>query len=490
MKKFRGASKASSDDRRRARSHQKRQAQSPKKQPASQSSFAEPLSSHSRPRHQTWLHRLQFRLDRRNAASRSDRRSTHNPAQPPEGTRSTVVNLRPPTQPTPRELRAQRSDRRSRSRRSPLNPPENPINLPRPRSRSGRAVLYGVRLLILGIGLGVIAGTVLSVWDPATRFASGANLAEQKATDTKPEASESEAAENQLKLQQELTPLKTQIQAVMAQNSQLTPGVMVVDLDNYNYVDINASQAFPAASTIKFPILVALFQDIDAGKVRFDEMLTMRKDLVAPEAGDMQYQPVGTKFSLLETITEMMTISDNTATNMIIDRLGGAEVLNRRFQSWGLAQTGVHNWLPDVQGTNTTSPKDLATLFNLIHEGKLVSWKSRDRIFEIMHQNHAGSLLPKGLGEGSLIAHKTGTIGIMLGDAGLIDTPTGKRYVAVVLVKRPRDDDRAETLIQKISKLSYQAVNQEPATPVSPAPKEDADATQNSVLQRSRIAQP
>jgi beta-lactamase class A len=171
-----------------------------------------------------------------------------------------------------------------------------------------------------------------------------------------------------------------------------------------------------------------------------------------------------------------MVVSDNTATNMVIDRLGGMTALNQRFKSWGLSATLLANPLPDVKATNTTSPKDLATLMSQVQNGKLVSMKSRDRLLEIMRRIENDTLLPQGLDKGATIAHKTGTLGGLLGDIGLIDTPTGKRYLASVLVKRQRNDPNAEKLVQQISRLAYQRFNQ----PGEAAQKFD----------RARIAQP
>ncbi|MGI0490969.1 serine hydrolase [Alkalinema pantanalense CENA528] len=430
--------------------------------------------------------------------------SNHSSSNPASGSSRSTSN-----RPTLEELRSRRRSRRSSAegrsggdrqrvdRNSMFAPPENPIPLPTPRSRSGKALLVGVRLLILGVGLGVIVGTVFSVWDPTAHMA-GANSGEQTAN--QPEKTQETPA---LPLGQEAATLKAQIQSVLAQNEKLTAGVMLADLDTQAYVDINASETFAAASTIKFPVLVAFFQEVDAGRATLNEMLTMTKELVADEAGEMQFQPVGTKFSAIKTVTDMMMISDNTATNLIINRVGGAAALNQRFASWGLTSTQIRNWLPDVKGTNTTSPKDMATLFALVNEGKLVSMKSRDRILDIMRKSQAHSLLPKGLGEGASIAHKTGTIGELLADVGLIDTANGNRYVAAVLVKRPRDDDRAETLIQQISKLSYKTFNQSQAAVPAPENSEMPGSqgspdsnnrpnqnNQNNNIGRSRIAQP
>ena len=394
------------------------------------------------------------------------------------GSSDRVVNFpKKPARPTLEDLRARRQDRAPRHH-ALFTPPINPIHFPRPRNRPETFFLYALRLLILGVGLGVISGTVLSVWDPTARLTAGAN----SAVDPK---LEKVAEEVPLRLTQELIPLKTQIKALMAKNAALSPTVMLVDLDSHSYVDIGGSDVVAAASTIKLPILIAFFQDVDQGKIQLDQPIAMRKDLIATEAGEMQYQPVGSKFSAIKTVTEMITSSDNTATNMIIDLLGGMEVLNQRFKSWGLTGTMLRNPLPDVAGTNTTSARDMAQILSQLSDVKLVSGKSRDRIFDLMRRVQYNTLLPKGLGEGATIAHKTGTIGTMLADVGLIDTATGQRYVAAVLVKRPKDEDKANELIQQISRLGYQAFNQQAAAPsVKDQPKERGESG------RSRIAQP
>jgi beta-lactamase class A len=400
--------------------------------------------------------------------------------QPPR--QAQVVEFpRKPQRPKLEELRSKRLERAPR-KHALFSPPDNPINLPRPRNRPQAMLLYALRLLILGVGLGVISGTVLSVWDPTTRLTAGANSTVEATP-----APEEQA----LTFGQELAPLKAQIQSLIAQNAKLSPSVLLIDLDSHAYVDMGMSEVMPAASTIKLPLLIAFFQDVDQGKIQLDQPIAMRKDLIATEAGEMQYQPVGSKFTAIKTVTDMITVSDNTATNMVIDLLGGPDALNQRFQSWGLTGTMVRNALPDVQGTNTTSAKDMGMMLSQLSRGKLMSIKSRDRVLDILRRVENNSLLPKGLGEGATIAHKTGTIGTLLADVGLVDTASGRRYVAAVLVKRPRDDDRADLLIQQISKLSYQAFNQQAATVAAPPIEKNAkDSPKNESLGRSKIAQP
>ncbi|MEH2410398.1 serine hydrolase [Nostoc sp.] len=332
-----------------------------------------------------------------------------------------------------------------------------------------KTMLYILRLLIVGVGMGAIVGTVLSVLDPANRIStnstpqSNSNVvrSQPQPTQTPP------AAVSSLYLSQEIIPLKNAVQNLADSNPNLAAGVFLVDLDTGNYVDVNGSTSFPAASTIKLPVLIAFFQDVDAGKIRLDEMLTMQQDMVAGGSGTLQYKPAGTKYAALEVATQMITISDNTATNMLIARLGGMDALNQRFRTWGLTNTIIRNQLPDLQGTNTTSSRELGNLMAIVSQGNLVSMPSRDLMLDILRRTQKDTLLPSGLGTGARIYHKTGDIGTMLADAGLIVVPTGKRYIAAVMVQRPNNDPRAEKLISSISRAAYQEFSQNAVTPNS-----------------------
>ncbi|WP_233258374.1 serine hydrolase [[Phormidium] sp. ETS-05] len=349
-----------------------------------------------------------------------------------------VPDEQPPTAPTGKTKARQRKKSTSRP------------------SRAVSPILYTARLAILGVGLGAIVGTMLSVWNPAKYKGEPIPTASSSNAQMQPGApGQKSLPPGGLALAQELTDLKTQLQTLATKRPELIPGLFVLDIDNNSYVDLNGSSSFAAASTIKLPILIAFFQDVDAGKIRLDEMLTMEAKQVAEGSGDMQYQPPGTKWTALDTATNMIIISDNTATNMIIDRLGGIEALNDRFQSWGLTSTVIRNPLPDLEGTNTTSPKDLVQVMAMVNQGDLLSLRSRDRAFSIMRDTRNNSLLPQGLGEGAVIAHKTGDIGSAIGDAGMVDMKSGKRYLVAAIVQRPHNDANAEELIRQISGTAY-----------------------------------
>ncbi|OUL33932.1 serine hydrolase [Nostoc sp. 106C] len=381
----------------------------------------------------------------------------------------------PQVQPNTVKLKTVRVDRHGspktamRSRKTRLKP-------------MARTLLYTMRLLIVGVGIGAIMGTVLSVLDPATRMTPTSSTSNTNAGQSQPQPTPTAQTPSGLYLSQEITSLKTAVQNLAAANPNLTPGVLLVDLDTGAYVDVNSAASFPAASTIKVPILVAFFQDLDAGKIRLDEMLTMQQQMIAGGSGNMQYKPAGTQYTALEVATKMITISDNTATNMLIARLGGIEALNQRFRSWGLTTTAIRNQLPDLQGTNTTSPKELATLLAMVNQGNLVSMRSRDRLLDIMRHTERDTLLPSGLGAGASIAHKTGDIGTMLADAGLVDISTGKRYIAAVMVQRPNNDPRAEKLISAISRAAYQQFSQNAVMPSGTTTNMPAPGYQSPVM--------
>jgi beta-lactamase class A len=330
-------------------------------------------------------------------------------------------------------------------------------------------------MLILGVGISAIAGTVITLFDPiafATHLSEKLNLPKfipdfkvsSKSATSKPKSPElaqvkpslSATTVDKFALNKQLNNLEQKITTLVAKYPKLAPGVFFIDLDNGSYINIKGEQVFAAASTIKIPILVAFFQDVDAGKIRLDEPMTVTEDVITSGSGDMQYQGLGKKYTALEVATKMIIISDNTATDMLIKKLGGKEVLNQRFKEWGLTQTVINNRLPDLAGTNTTSPRDLAYVLARVSQGELISLRSRDRMLGIMEKTKTRTLLPAGLEEDAIIAHKTGDIGKMLGDAGIIDMPSGKRYIGAVLANRPHNDPQGRVLIQEISRTVYQ----------------------------------
>lgn len=345
--------------------------------------------------------------------------------------------------------------------------------------------LYLLRLAILGVGISAIAGTALTLIKPGSflgiKFGSLPPQVPAKPEPTQPAAQPLKGTVPAVKLvtpRQELATLKQKLQTIASKYPKLQPQAYFIDLDNGAYVDLKAETPIAAASTIKIPILVAFLRAVDAGKVRLDEQLAMTADVKASGSGDMQYLGDGKKYTALETATKMIAISDNSATNMLLKRLGGKAALNQQFQEWGLTATAIKNPLPDLEGTNTTSTRDLAYLLQRVNQGELLSLQSRDRLLHIMRQTKTRTLLPQGLEKEATIAHKTGDIGSVIGDAGIVDMPTGKRYIAAVLVKRPHNDPKGRESIQQMSRAAYQHFRWY-QKPQKPTLKAQASSTRN-----------
>lgn len=323
--------------------------------------------------------------------------------------------------------------------------------------------LYLLRLAILGVGISAIAGTALNFVKPGSflglKFGNSPSPVAAKAEQPKPVSPPVSVAVTAVKAASpttELTSLKQKLQAIASKYPKLQPQAYFIDLDNGAYVDFKAQTPIAAASTIKVPVLVAFLRAVDAGQIKLDEQLAMTADVKASGSGDMQYLGDGKKYTALETATKMIAISDNSATNMLIKRLGGKAMLNQQFKQWGLTATAIQNPLPDLPGTNTTSTRDLAYLLQQVNRGELLSLPSRDRLLHIMRQTETRTLLPQGLEKEAIIAHKTGDIGSIIGDAGIVDMPNGKRYIGAVLVKRPYNDPKGRELIQQMSRTTYQ----------------------------------
>ena len=279
----------------------------------------------------------------------------------------------------------------------------------------------------------------------------------------------------------ELTALSDRWKQLAAGEPDLTVSAFMLVLDDGRYAQLAPDSPLPAASSIKTPILLVTLEEMDAGTLSWNEPLTLTKPVVGGGAGWMASKPLGTRFPTHEVATEMIRVSDNTATNLLIDRLGGKKALNARFNSLGLRATVVNNWLPDLEGTNTTSARDLARSIALVDTGKALSIRSRDLFREVMGTSVTNTLLPRGLlrglggqqGEpddslmikGYRVLNKTGDIGIAYADAGLIELPDGSRAVAAFLVKGPFNDPRSTELIRQMAAAMAPVLKPKPAMP-------------------------
>ena len=145
-------------------------------------------------------------------------------------------------------------------------------------------------------------------------------------------------------------------------------------------------------------------------------------------------------------------------TNMLISKLGGMNDINIGLRDWGINTTYLRTWLPDLKGTNKTTAADIAKiLYNLDNPGFL-NINSREYIIDYMSHVKNDRLIQAGLGEGALFIHKTGDIGTMLGDAGIVYAPNGKKYIVVILAQRPHNSYQGKEFIVKASEKIYKAI--------------------------------
>ncbi|WP_415410868.1 serine hydrolase [Synechococcus sp. A10-1-5-9] len=356
----------------------------------------------------------------------------------------------------------------------------------------GRPMRLLLRLILMGVGLGVITGSLLKLAGPAFQRESltlppwlmlpgttRATEAEAAKPTTKPKPTRRDLSLGLFQTKNELTALSDRWNQLAASEPDLTVSAFMLVLDDGRYAQLAPDTALPAASSIKTPILLVTLEEIDDDKLSWNEPLTLTKEVVGGGAGWMASKPLGSRFPTHEVATEMIRVSDNSATNLLIDRLGGKDALNARFIALGMSATVVNNWLPDLEGTNTTSARDLARSIALVDTGKALSIRSRDLFREVMGTSVTNTLLPRGLlrglggqqGEpddslmikGYRVLNKTGDIGIAYADAGLIELPDGSRAVAAFLVKGPFNDPRSTELIRKLAAAMAPVLKPKPA---------------------------
>lgn len=229
-------------------------------------------------------------------------------------------------------------------------------------------------------------------------------------------------------------------------------------------ININGDSEFPAASLIKIPIAIVLLQKIDKKEIFWNKTLILNRGHYAAGSGILRAKKPGTKIRLKEVFKLMLTISDNTATNMIIDLLGGVEKTNNEIlklnKKLGLKNTKLVNRLGDFKGTNKTSPKDLAIYLEESLEGNLLKKDSKKFFRDTLLHVKNKSLIKRGLGDHTKFAHKTGTIGICVGDAGVIYLDKKKKASISIIVQRPFNNLNGQQIIREISKMVYERLQQ------------------------------
>ena len=272
---------------------------------------------------------------------------------------------------------------------------------------------------------------------------------------------------NKLEKFKRLEKLVNKWENIISKNPDLVVSAFFLSLDKKTYAEINSDVKLPAASSIKVPILIVLLSMLEKEEIFWNEKLILTQDIIGGGSGWMAYQNIGESFSVYEIASEMIKVSDNTATNLLIKRLGGINKVNQKFREIGLKTTQLNNYLPDLDGTNYTTTRDLSLAMALVDNGYVLNVTSRDIFRQIMSESKTNTLIPsgilRGLGifskdtdyhlylNGYVVHNKTGDIGISYSDTALIQTPHNSRAFASFIVKGPFNDPRSPELIRNLS---------------------------------------
>jgi len=243
--------------------------------------------------------------------------------------------------------------------------------------------------------------------------------------------------------------LSTQL-AALTREFQGTIGIFAENLKTGEIISVNADTKFPSASVIKIPIMVEFFYQVAAGKINPQKKVNLTPANKWGGSGVLQYFDGATKIKLIDAVTLMIILSDNTATNLVIDALGKQHAekiaaVNSRMQSLGLKNTFLLNKMMSWEtktdsalsiryGVGVTTPTDMALLLKLMYQDRLVSPEISRQMLEILKKQQYDSMLPRLLPlETAVITvvHKTGSVTGVCNDVGIVFSKSADYAISV-----------------------------------------------------------
>jgi beta-lactamase class A len=247
----------------------------------------------------------------------------------------------------------------------------------------------------------------------------------------------------------EPTPLAFRINDLLADYKGKV-AVACVHLETRERFDRNADDVMPTASLIKLAVMAEAYAQAKEGRVRLDEMLTLPKEEMVQGSGILtEHFSPGAKFTLRDAVRLMIVYSDNTATNMVLDKIG-IKAVNERMAGLGLMETRINAKVFKASttsvdpartkqyGLGSTTANETLKLVELLHKGELVSVDASKAMLEHMKKCDDKDKFSRFLPKGVTVAHKTGSVSSSRTDAGILYFKNGP--VALCVLTNENED--------------------------------------------------
>jgi beta-lactamase class A len=233
-------------------------------------------------------------------------------------------------------------------------------------------------------------------------------------------------------------------------------GYVVIDVESGERFARLEGQQFPTASTIKLAVLYELLKQADEGRVSLDAVAPMDRAHAVP--GGLLFELANPSLSPRDLAVAMILQSDNTATNVLIDRIGMAAV-NERMAALGLTGTRLRRRMIDLDAArrgdeNVATPADLARLVLAFHRGDGLSASSKTRALDIL-QKPKPTPIRTGVPPGVVVASKSGELEGVRADAGIVYVP-GRPYVFVAMGTFLQEEGAPSGPLEHLARISYE----------------------------------
>lgn len=235
-------------------------------------------------------------------------------------------------------------------------------------------------------------------------------------------------------------------------------GIVIEDLNMGWQMSVQKERLFPSASIVKIPIMAGVFKAAHQKKLSLNDRVVLRGSDKVWGSGILKAMPNQTVLTIGRLVEIMITESDNTACNILIDRVG-IEYLNAFFRSEGLNHTNLSRKMMDFsrrrQGVeNYTTAADIAQILRKIYFGQFVDRSTSRKCLGILLRQKIKDRLPKKLPECVLVAHKTGLERNVCHDAGIIFSDQG-HFLVCVLTKSTARTKKVKNFIANVSYYIY-----------------------------------